>query len=1390
MSTFRPFGFSLAVTALAVCVGSSLSTASISEFGNESSRLATFDSVTGETSFAISLSRQVDDAKQLASDIVIYVDTSASQTGNYRKDSIVTLRRLLVNLNADDRVKLFAVDIEPVELTERFVAPDGDEIKVALDKLRRRVPLGSTDMPRMLTHAATSMESTADRNRSVVYIGDGVSRGDFLKSEPFGELVANLVKNHVSFSSYAIGPERDIETLSAIANQTGGNIYLDTDVKRSITEGAKGIAATVHGEVFWPTNVELPANVAEVYPTTVPPLRSDRDSILIGSLKTRQSQVKLSLDGEVNGQTQTLNWSLAVEDSNVDFSFLPKLVRDARGDNGISLPTVGSSGLREIARVMEDQSTQLANLGTQALIRGDVSSAKTLAEAALNSDPINSEAEALLNKAMQDPDDPFGLDDDDAGDDPFADSDAPDADPATEGSDSAQGSGSSLGSSSVQGSDTAPGSDSRPSLPNQTGMEGSSATDSGAIRLVNPNAPTRQSMDEIDALLMGSKATTEDLLGNEIDISNMLAERLKVRVRVEMERARREQIDTPSVAVDRLKSMIEVLDQVSDVDRSIVADLRSRLVTSLQGARRALLEYEENLDRAQRSIAITSEIEEARSLYVDREIELAGLINRFETLLNERQYASAESVTRQAFELAPELPATNLTYESASIVSNLEQNLKLRREREIAFLATLFQSEKSATAFSGEPPLIFPDAAEWEAKVRNREKYQSVRLAGNESDERILNALDEQADLEYDEVAFVDVMDELRDDYGINVVLDVSARDDSLTEDELITFNVKGIRLKNALRLMLKEKNATFIVRDEVLTIISLDVASDPEFFVTNVYNVGDLVAPRIPIGGLGGGANGFGGGGGGGFGGGGGGGGLGGGGGGFGGGGQGGGGGGGVFCIVDTLDSDQPKEPAKKQSATKEVTRISIPAGDVPFEAWTGYFADHHPAPARVRHTVRELMKEKNADQVVGMILGAIQNSQTQPWMYEALVLALQIAEKPESEIARALTSAVDFSYDKNDVMIAAKYMIDNHMEKRAIDLLKQIVDFETHQPEAFAMALDAARRINDEEGIRWATLGIFNQAWPTHRDVVKKAKLAAAGLRYDLEKQKRIKEFEAYNRELDEALFRDCIIKVSWTGDADIDLYVLEPGGTVCSRHNQRTTSGGIMMGDAFANGPNESGELAEYYVLPRGFSGDYKLKINKVWGDVTANKVTVSIYKHFRTEKQVSEQRQISLGEKGNLVLFNLDDGRRTQSLENHEIATTAEKEIFVGRRAIAEQFKMAYDRRVASDYHGSREGAKKEGFGGSYIPDQLQQDVAMPDDVGYMPVITTLFEGTQLFASATTADRLYILVNASPAFFDIQDIDTFSFVQGEGGGGAGGFGGGAGGFGGGGAGGGMF
>ena len=49
--------------------------------------------------------------------------------------------------------------------------------------------------------------------------------------------------------------------------------------------------------------------------------------------------------------------------------------------------------------------------------------------------------------------------------------------------------------------------------------------------------------------------------------------------------------------------------------------------------------------------------------------------------------------------------------------------------------------------------------------------------------------------------------------------------------------------------------------------------------------------------------------------------------------------------------------------------------------------------------------------------------------------------------------------------------------------------------------------------------------------------------------------------------------------------------------------------MLGDAYSNGKSSEG-YTETYVCPKGFSGKYRMLVHRVWGNVTAGKVTVDI------------------------------------------------------------------------------------------------------------------------------------------------------------------------------------
>ena len=110
-------------------------------------------------------------------------------------------------------------------------------------------------------------------------------------------------------------------------------------------------------------------------------------------------------------------------------------------------------------------------------------------------------------------------------------------------------------------------------------------------------------------------------------------------------------------------------------------------------------------------------------------------------------------------------------------------------------------------------------------------------------DEAIRQELAKSCDLNYDETPWREIEEELEKKYGFNIVLSSSATDDSLSADEPFTENLTGISVRNALRIMLKQKNATYIIKNGVMLIVSLDDVEDQKYFSNFFINVRPLLA-------------------------------------------------------------------------------------------------------------------------------------------------------------------------------------------------------------------------------------------------------------------------------------------------------------------------------------------------------------------------------------------------------------------------------------------------------------------------------------------------------------------------------------------------------------------
>jgi hypothetical protein len=360
---------------------------------------------------------------------------------------------------------------------------------------------------------------------------------------------------------------------------------------------------------------------------------------------------------------------------------------------------------------------------------------------------------------------------------------------------------------------------------------------------------------------------------------------------------------------------------------------------------------------------------------------------------------------------------------------------------------------------------------------------------------------------------------------------------------------------------------------------------------------------------------------------------------------------------------------------------------------------------------------------------------------------------------------SAADFSTTPDELMYIATYLSRIGLDQRALQLCQQVVKLEPLRSEAYALGLHSAQRCNDLAGVQWATIGALGHAWPKEQAAFQDtARHVAQATLEQLQQEDRQEELEIYRNELNAALVRDCVVRVSWTGNADVDLEVEEPSGTVCSSAQPRTVAGGVLFNDEYQV-PNDrrggskrssyatgkSPVAAETYLCPQGFAGTYRVKIHRVWGDVTAGKVTVDVYRHAGSDQVEHERRQLDLGDDDAMVVFDLDVGRRTEAIEVAQLAGAVQQQQQFSRAVLAQQVDSLSDPRALptqSDILRRRRALGAFGRGGA---------------VGFQPIIEVLPEGTMLSVSGVvSADRRYVRIGVAPVFSTIGDVQTFTFA----------------------------
>jgi hypothetical protein len=417
----------------------------------------------------------------------------------------------------------------------------------------------------------------------------------------------------------------------------------------------------------------------------------------------------------------------------------------------------------------------------------------------------------------------------------------------------------------------------------------------------------------------------------------------------------------------------------------------------------------------------------------------------------------------------------------------------------------------------------------------------------------------------------------------------------------------------------------------------------------------------------------------------------------------------------------------------------------------WPEFFRQHQPSVASVQALIIQLHGAEEHEHVIWAIQSALINGQAQPWMYEVLALSMELAGRPREEIERVVLSLSDFgAADFDSMMYSAAYLIRFERREAALRLYRQASQLAPERAEPYILAVNHARHVRDASAVEWAACGILRYGWTRdytelHRDAENAALEAEQWLRRagDVEGADRLKAAVA------DAHQRDLVLRLTWNGNADLDLIVEEPSGTVCSFENRDSPGGGVLTHDGY--GPTAD-NCYEEYICAFGFRGDYRVRVRQSFGVPVSSRATLTLTRHAGTPRERTETKTIVLDGNETAVPFTLEEGRRSglKLVNTFDLRTQ-----FDPAALAAERLPVTTDpelRQAALDeFEESRRTPRRAGA------------------VGYQPVVRIIPEGAQLTTGAViSADRRYVRINALPLFSTITDVFTFDFIGGAGGG----------------------
>ena len=294
--------------------------------------IITYKTLKGETLFALQVKPQLPAVPVRKRDYLIIVCNTAAQAGEPGIATAQIADAVIETAGPDDRVSLWVLSTpdhtKPLFTGFLHVKEDRHKLSKAIDRLKNKeFPAGDADLKTGLARAIKTFDVGEDRQRILLYLGDGQSVHNPIDGADRQALIQTMVKERIAFFPVPLGLSFDASNLHGFATGTGGAVLRTRVAEEKLPEALKRYQDAFAGAILYDARLKLPATVTQVFPKNLPPLRADVPTLVVGHINDAKS-LNFTVSGTVDGRPGALNLDTTekVPEAELDNYFLVSVV--------------------------------------------------------------------------------------------------------------------------------------------------------------------------------------------------------------------------------------------------------------------------------------------------------------------------------------------------------------------------------------------------------------------------------------------------------------------------------------------------------------------------------------------------------------------------------------------------------------------------------------------------------------------------------------------------------------------------------------------------------------------------------------------------------------------------------------------------------------------------------------------------------------------------------------------------------------------------------------------------------------------------------------------------------------------------------------------------------